>query len=200
MTVAEYLAFENSSPMRHEFVAGRVYEMTGTTARHNRIVSNIQARLRAATSKGSCAAYFIDLKIRAARNRIYYPDAVVVCTPHDGDALLFETPCLIVEVTSPATRRIDRGEKLDAYLGIPSLRGYAIAEQSRRHVTLYSRGKNGDWLRDEAIGSGTLVLPCVDTPIALDHVYEGVELPPLSVREDAGDEDAWIDEDELELR
>src|SRR5262245_51494053 len=121
MTVEEYLAFENSSPMRHEFVAGRVYAMTGTTARHNRIVSNIHARLRTATSKGTCAAYFIDLRVRVARNRIYYPDAVVVCTPHHGDALLFETPCLVVEVTSAATRRIDRGEKLDAYLGIPSL-------------------------------------------------------------------------------
>jgi Uma2 family endonuclease len=39
----EYLAFENSSDRRHEYVGGEIHPMTGGTARHNRIAGNIYA-------------------------------------------------------------------------------------------------------------------------------------------------------------
>src|SRR5262249_55560492 len=114
VSLEEYLRFETASPARHEYVAGRGYAMSGTTARHNLIATNIISRLRAAAT-GSCRAYIIDLKVRVGRDRVYYPDGVVVCTPHAGDTVLFENPCLVFEVTSRSSRRIDHGEKLDAY-------------------------------------------------------------------------------------
>ena len=124
------------------------------------------------------------------RDRIYYPDGVVVCSPHAGDTLVFDDPCLILEVTSRSTRRIDRGEKLDAYLAIPSLRAYIIAEQDRRHVTLYSRELGGAWNREEVVSSGAMMLPCPATVLTLDEVYEGIELPPATVRENDDWEEA----------
>ena len=184
MSVEEFLDAERLSPTRHEYVAGQVYAMAGTTGRHNAIALNVVTRLRAAARNGPCAAYIVDLKVRAAPDRIYYPDGVVVCTPHDGDTLVFDEPCLVLEVTSRSTRRIDRGEKLDAYLAIPSLRAYVIAEQDRRHVTLYSREVGGSWNREEVVSSGTMKLPCPPTVLTLDDVYEGVEMPPPTVRED----------------
>ena len=198
LTVDEYLAFEEKSQRRHEFVAGRVYAMSGTTARHNRIALNIAKHLQAAPGRGACQAYAIDLKVRAARDRIYYPDGVVVCTPHDGDTLIFDEPCLILEVTSRSSRRIDRGEKLDAYLAMPSLRGYMIAEHDRRHVSLYSRSSGGSWDREEVVTSGRLTIPCPATPLSLDDVYEAVEFPPLRIREDGEDDDFDEDGDEDE--
>ena len=105
--------------------------------------------------------------------------------------------CLIVEVTSPATRRIDRGEKLDAYLAIPSLRGYVIVEGARRHVSLYSRGTGYSWMREEAVTGGSIVLPCPAMDLSLESIYEGLEFPPLQVREDVGG-DAWFEEEEFE--
>ena len=45
MTVEDYFRFEATSPIRHEYVAGEVYAMSGATARHNRIAGNIFARL-----------------------------------------------------------------------------------------------------------------------------------------------------------
>jgi len=190
----DYLSFENASPRRHEYVAGRVYTMMGATARHNHIASNIHAHLRSATRNGPCRAYIIDLMVRAARDRVYYPDGVVVCTPHAGDTLMFDEPCLIVEVTSRSTRRVDHGEKADAYLAMPSLRGYLIAEHDRRRVTLYSRASEGEWNRAEHLASGVLQLPCPQTPLTLDEIYEGVELPPLRVGEEPNeDEDTWLE-------
>jgi len=34
MTVEEYFRFEETSPIKHEYVAGEVYAMSGATVRH----------------------------------------------------------------------------------------------------------------------------------------------------------------------
>ncbi len=198
LTLEEYLAFDNESPRRHEFVAGRVYSMAGTTARHNAIASNVHALLRTAAHGGPCRAYLLEVKVRAAHDRVYYPDGVVVCTPHGGDTRMFESPCLVVEVTSRTSRRLDRGEKLDVYLTIPSLRGYLIVEHDRRHATLFTRGANDIWQRDEVVGSGLLSIPCPELAVPLDAVYQGVDLP-LHVREDDDDLDDWVDDEWSDL-
>ena len=65
----------------------------------------------------------------------------------------------------------------------------SIAEQDRRHVTLYSRELGGAWSREEVVSSGAMMLPCPATVLTLDDVYEGVELPPAAVRENADWED-----------
>lgn len=187
LTVEEYLVWEENAPVRHEFVSGRVYSLAGTTTRHNTIAQNIANHGRKQAAGGACRCYLLDLKIRTPGDRVYYPDVVVVCTPHDGDTLLFDAPCLLVEVCSPTSRRIDRGEKLDAYLTIPSLRAYLIVESERRHATLYSRGAGSAWARDEIVSSGSITLPCIDSLLSLDDVYANAD-PPLRGREDPEDE------------
>jgi Uma2 family endonuclease len=198
LSVEEFLQFEDGSAARHELVAGRVYALSGTTARHNTIAANIHAQLRIAARGGACHPYIIELKVRAPHDRVYYPDCVVACAPHSADTTLIDEPCLIVEVTSRTTRRIDRGEKLDAYLAIPSLRGYLIAEHDRRHVTLYSRPVGTEWRREEIVTTGNIALPCLAGTLSLDDVYEGIEMPPFRVREHAEGEDEWLELEELE--
>ena len=196
LSLEEFLAFENGAPQRHEFVRGRVFAMSGTTVRHNRVATNIYKKLAAAARGGPCKVYVIDLKVQASNDRVYYPDAVVVCAPHDDMTLMFVAPCLVVEVTSRSTRRIDRGEKLDAYLAMPSVRGYMIAEHDRRHVTMYTRASGGEWLREEIVGTGEVTVPCPTALLSLDDIYEGVEPVPLHVREDADDDGEpyeWVD-------
>ena len=196
LSLEEFLAFENGAPQRHEFVRGRVFAMSGTTVRHNRVATNIYKKLDAAARGGPCKVYVIDLKVQASNDRVYYPDAVVVCAPHDDRTLMFDAPCLLVEVTSRSTRRIDRGEKLDAYLAMPSVRGYMIAEHDRRHVTMYTRASGGEWLREEIVGTGEVTVPCPTALLSLDDIYEGVEPVPLHVCEDADDDGEpyeWVD-------
>src|SRR6478736_3995976 len=183
LTVEEFLRIEESADRRHEYVGGHLFPVEATTTRHNAIIRNVSARVHAAASGGPCSVYFCDIMVRADANRIYYPDCVVVCTPHAGDTVMFDQACIIVEVTSRNTRRTDRGEKLEAYLGMPSLRGYVVIEQTRRHMTAYVRDGEGEWRREEAMAAGSIRLPCLDVPLTLADVYEGVDLPPLRVRE-----------------
>jgi Uma2 family endonuclease len=190
LTIEEYLRFENDADRRHEFVAGRLYAMSGTTARHNQIALNVVEALRASGAGATCRAYAIDLKVRAADDRVYYPDVVVSCESHGGESTIIAAPCLIAEVTSPSTRRTDRGEKLDAYLAMPSLRQYLVVERDRRHVTSYVRDDSNEWTRAEIVSSATVSIVCPTGELPLETIYANIELPPR-VREDQVDE--WED-------
>ena len=43
LSVEDYLEMEKTATVRHEYVAGEVYAMTGATRRHNRIAGNAYA-------------------------------------------------------------------------------------------------------------------------------------------------------------
>jgi Uma2 family endonuclease len=177
MSVDEYLRFEETSPLKHEYVAGEVYAMSGVTLRHNRITLNVGTRLFAAAGDGPCRTFISDVRLQAASDVYYYPDVMVVCTPVAELDIIVREPCAVVEVTSPSTARVDRGEKLAAYRGMRSLRAYLIVDDRRRRVEQHSCNAAGGWLREEVVGEGRVLVPCLDVELTLDEVYRGVELP-----------------------
>ncbi len=179
MTMDEYLAFEERSPIKHEYVAGEVFAMSGVTTRHNLITLNLTRHLHHAARARGCRVFATDVKVRAAADRIYYPDVIIAC----GQAAAVElAPAVIVEVTSPSTRATDRREKLDAYRRMASLRLYLVVDQRRRHVLVYRRDADV-WLREEVRGVGEILVPPLGTSITMDDIYEDIELPPLAVGE-----------------
>jgi Uma2 family endonuclease len=186
MTVEEYFRFEERSPVRHEYVAGEVYAMSGATARHNRIVGNI-FRLLPVTRHGSCDVFMSDMRVQVARDRYYYPDVAIVCTPVAELDVVARDPCVVIEATSPGTARIDRGEKLDAYRAISTLQAYLIVDHRRRRVERHWRNALGsDWQREEIVGEGQLPVPCLDVELTLGQIYERVELPAVGEPEPVG--------------
>jgi Uma2 family endonuclease len=202
MSLDQYLAMEETSSTRHEYVAGEAYAMSGVTTRHNIITLNVTRYLHRATRARGCKVFATDVRLRAAVDRIYYPDVIVACGSAAEVERIIVEPSLVVEVTSASTGATDRREKLDAYLRIPSLRVYLIVEQRRRHVLAYTREANGEWRREEIHGEGAIALPFLDAHLTIDEIYEDVTLPPLSVRE--GDEwdpdEEWAAEAEADRR
>ena len=180
MTVDEYFLFEESSPLRHEYVAGEVYAMSGGTVRHSRISLNIATRLFSAAGDGPCQA-IIEVRLRAADDAYYYPDAMVVCGAISQEDIVIREPCVVIEVTSPSTARIDRGEKLAAYREIPSLRAYLIVDHRRRRVERHWRDDaSAAWMREEIVGDGSVAVPCLDAELTLDAIYHRVELTAIA--------------------
>jgi len=180
MTVDEYFLFEESSPLRHEYVAGEVYAMSGGTVRHSRISLNIATRLFSAAGDGPCQAV-IEVRLRAADDAYYYPDAMVVCGAISQEDIVIREPCVVIEVTSPSTARIDRGEKLAAYREIPSLRAYLIVDHRRRRVERHWReDASAAWMREEIVGDGSVAVPCLDAELTLDAIYHRVELTAIA--------------------
>ena len=182
MSLEEYLKFEERSAIRHEYVAGEVYAMSGPTTRHNTISLNIHRHLHSHARAGGCRVFVEAIKATVL-DRVYYPDVIVACGKAAEVELIVDQPSLIVEVTSPSTRATDRREKLDAYMRIASLHHYLIVEQRRKHVIVYSRDSAGEWGRGQLDEKGDIPIDFLDCRLSLAQIYEDVTLPPLKVRE-----------------
>lgn len=174
LSVEAYLALEEASSVRHEYVAGMIYAHAGAPKRHNRILGNIFARLWSAARGSSCRVYSSDVKLRAAEDIFYYPDVMVARGPEGGDPLIEDSPCLVVEVTSPSTESVDRREKAFTYRKIPSLRAYLIVDQERRWVERHWRGEDGEWRQGGVADEGYVPVPCPETRMSLSEIYENL--------------------------
>jgi Uma2 family endonuclease len=183
VTIAEYLRAEERRTIRHEYLRGEVYAMSGGTAAHSQIAANIIMYLGLAARGNRCRVYTSDFKIQPSDEAVYYPDVAVVCEPPDRSAIVTEAPCLVVEVTSRGTARIDRGEKLEQYRKSATLQTYLIVDQFRKRVTRHWRDAAGEWRTEEFTDAGTIPVPCPQIELTLDQIYEKVEMPPLRIGE-----------------
>lgn len=173
MSVEEYLEFEEGSEIKHEYVGGMVHAQAGASDRHNRISLKIARRLADAAEGGPCRVYMSDMRLLTSDNNFYYPDVMVVCeSPETENPTFRRNPCLVVEVTSPATSQTDRREKLLAYRKVPSLRAYLIVEQSERKVERHFRDESGDWWQAGIAGDDSLPVPCPSgAELSLPDIY-----------------------------
>src|SRR5438067_235338 len=84
LSVDEYLAMEERSQIKHEYVDGLTFAMSGATDRHNVITANIYTALRSHLRGSSCRARLLDMKVHVkAANSLYYPDVLVACGSYD---------------------------------------------------------------------------------------------------------------------
>ena len=68
----DYLRMEAQSPVRHEYVAGGIYAMTGASLRHNVIALNLAAALRTHLKASPCRVFIEGVKLHVARDNAYY--------------------------------------------------------------------------------------------------------------------------------
>lgn len=193
ISVEEYLEGEKISEIRHEYIAGQVYAMTGTSKAHNRISLNLYSHLRTAARGTPCEVFVSDIKARVpGQDAFYYPDLILTCEPDDQDDYVIAAPCLIAEVLSPSTERIDSRYKWLGYQQLESLRYYLLIAQDRPFVECYARepgpeavpeplSSPGSGWRYRSLGHLEDVLP-IDCPLvtlqlSLADLYEGVKLP-----------------------
>lgn len=109
----EYLALEQQGEIRHEYVAGYLFAMAGSSRRHNRIAGNLFILLSQYLKNTPCQVFMSDVKVYVQKAQaFYYPDLLVSCDPIDNTQEYYSTsPCLTIEVLSPSTKMIDKREK-----------------------------------------------------------------------------------------
>jgi Uma2 family endonuclease len=174
VSVNDYIEGEPGSEIRHEYIDGQVYAMGGASDRHGLIVGNLFMKLRPATRGTFCQLFIADMKIRlkiSGQDIFYYPDLLLSCDPADRETYFRSCPCLIIEVLSESTERIDRREKMLAYQTLPSLQEYVLVAQDDRQVEIYRR--RNEW-QPEIVNEGVFHLDCLDLSVSLDGVYEDV--------------------------
>jgi Uma2 family endonuclease len=189
VSVEEYLAAELDSPVKHEYLAGVVYAMAGARNSHNLIATSTIVAVGARLRGLSCRPYNSDTKIRIRmpnQVRFYYPDASVICRANPASDSYQDEPVVLFEVLSRETRRIDEGEKKEAYLTISSLGVYVLVEQHSQTVVLFRRSETG-FTREVYSGlEAVMPLPEIGIELPLAEIYDGVEFTPRA----EGGEDA----------
>jgi Uma2 family endonuclease len=180
-SVEDYLAGELVSPIKHEYIDGYVYAMSGARNVHNDIAINISGELRSRLRDKPRKPCNSDTKVRIPRppkERFFYPDAFVVCKASPPELSYQERPVVIFEVISESTRRTDEWEKKEAYMALPTLCVYALVEQLQPLVTLYRR--QGQEFVREVYNSLEAVIPLkeIECELPMAEIYHRVEFSP----------------------
>ena len=177
ITSADYLAGEQNSPIRHEYLGGQIFAMSGGSEEHNRISGNIYASLLAHLRGSGCKTFIADMKVRIAKNSadiFYYPDVMVTCDSQDTEKYYKTNPCLIFEVLSPSTQDLDKREKRLNYQSLGSLQEYVLVSQSEIKVEVYRPDRSGNWSR-QTLGNGErLELQSVGLTLTMADIYDEV--------------------------
>lgn len=180
LSETEYLASEEQSSIRHEYMAGELYAMAGGSQRHNRIALNIASALLFGLRSMPCQAFMSDVKLYVAHNNAYYyPDVMVACneaSPLASGEQIVADPLLVAEVLSPSTETIDRREKLAAYRRVPSVMEYVLISQDKQQVEIYRRQGDIGWFYLSFDAGETVEFSSVALALPIGELYAGTDV------------------------
>lgn len=177
-TYAEYLGFEASSNVKHEFLDGQIYAMAGGTPEHAALAAAVISLLGPQLRAGECRPYSSDLRVRTPSGLTTYPDVTVICGPRTIDALdplAITNPVLIVEVLSRSTEEYDSGDKFEHYKTFPSLREYVLVSHRERSVEVRSRAEDG-W-RTSIVREGAIAELSTGARLDVRELYDAAAEP-----------------------
>jgi Uma2 family endonuclease len=173
-TIEEYVSLEEYANIRHEFLDGQIYAMSGGTAEHSVYATNVAALLLTQLRGRPCRVQNSDARIRVVATGLdTYPDVSVVCghAAHDlQDRIATTNPVVLVEVLSASTERYDRGMKLEHYKLIPTLREVVFVAYDARRIDVVRR-KGDTWETTSANPGETLRLESIECELPVDEVY-----------------------------
>ncbi|MEQ1716682.1 MAG: Uma2 family endonuclease [Hyphomicrobium sp.] len=170
MTVDEYLAWAADRPGRYELIDGVVRQMSPETSGHADAKQAAVVALKAAIRRARLSAFAKPdgMTVRISDHVAFEPDALVYMAPRVDDASLeIPNPIIIVEVTSPSTRKYDAGFKLEGYMSLPSVHHILLVSISTQVITHYRRVSTAEFLAT-AVSQGVLKLdpPGIEMPVA----------------------------------
>jgi Uma2 family endonuclease len=181
LTPEEYFLWEEKQLLRHEYLNGELYTMSGGTQNHGRIASNIIFIVKGHLRGGGCQVGNSDCRVNILETKDYvYPDVSVTCDERDRTAIqAIQYPCLIVEVLSPSTASYDRGDKFRLYRRNPSLQDYVLVDAEKIAIDLYRKNDLGNWeIFNYQLGDN-IELGSIDLSFPIESVYEDIVFEEL---------------------
>ena len=186
MSEDEYLAFEERSRIKHEFMDGEIFAMAGATRRHNLATTNISRILGNALVETDCEVYVSDFRVKIRDGHNVYPDVAVACgeIETEGNDTTLLNPIVVFEVLSKSTEKRDRGDKAEDYFKLNSLQDYVLVSQYRVRVEHFSRQKNNVWtLKIYEDLNDVVELNSIKCKISLESIYLKLNISPLKLVE-----------------
>ena len=182
-TYADYVALELESSTKHEFLDGEIYAMAGGSEDHSALAAEVLRLLGNAVGDRPCRVHTSDLRVFVeSAGLATFPDGSVICgalqqhEPSPRATAL--NPQVLVEVTSDSSEDYDRGDKLEFYRAIPTLREYVIVSHRSREVVVHHRDEGGEWREACAVAGETVMVPSPGARLAVSEVYRNSRIPP----------------------
>ncbi len=146
-TVDEYILLDEASGIRHEFINGQLYDMSGASDLHNEVGFNLTLLFKTLLGKKGFKVYMESVKCKIQGEEYYtYPDVFITNNERDNEnKYVKQHPSLIVEVLSDSTRKYDSVDKFIQYQKIDSLQYYILVEPEVFSVHCFSKDEQGEW-------------------------------------------------------
>lgn len=183
LTPEEYFIWEEQQLLRHEYLSGRVYAMSGGTQNHGRIASNIIFILKGHLRGSGCQVGNSDCRVNIFETQDYvYPDVSVTCDDRDRTAIqAIQYPCLIIEVLSASTANYDRGDKFRMYRRNPSLQDYVLVDTEKIAIDLYRKNDRSNWEIFNYQSGDNIDLQSIGLIFPIESVYEDIIFEELGI-------------------
>jgi Uma2 family endonuclease len=179
LSLAEYLAWEQDQPDRHEFWRGEVFAMVGGKRGHGRLVANLMRHLGNHLDTSPCQVFSESMKVQIGEDVVLYPDVFVTCEARfDAQQAVFTTPILVIEVLSPSTQAYDRSQKFALYRRIATLREYVLIDPETYRVEVFRPGDDGLWNLIDMSEDQALDLASIGGSVPMAALFKGMESDP----------------------
>ncbi|PRQ04823.1 Uma2 family endonuclease [Enhygromyxa salina] len=175
-TYADYVALEQTSSTKHEFLDGEIYAMAGGSEEHSALCAQVLRLLGNAIGDRPCRVHTSDLRVYVeSAGLATFPDGSVICGPlsqHEPSPTSTAlNPTLLLEVTSDSSEDYDTGFKLEAYRSIPSLEEYVVVSHRERRITVHRRAPDRGWTATVGVRGGAVEVRSLGTTLTIDEVY-----------------------------
>ena len=174
-TYTQYLALEEASNVKHEFLDGEIYAMAGGSPLHAELSGSVLSLLRQQLRGKACRVFSSDLRVRVlATGLATYPDVTVTCgdleiDPENRDTVT--NPKVVVEVLSESTAKYDRGLKLKHYRQVPALGAVVLVWQDDQRIEVWARQADDTWTAQASSRGETAAITCIGCVLPVDEVY-----------------------------
>jgi Uma2 family endonuclease len=174
-TAEQFLRWAGTQEGRYEYDGVRPVAMTGGSADHSRILTNIHVALRSRLRGTGCSHFGPDLGVRTVGESVRFPDALITCTKFPGTERLAPDVVVVFEVLSPDSGRRDRIEKVREYAAVASVRRYVIVEAAGKGLfVLHRQHADAEFAVLTLTEGDTLELPEVGISVPVAEIYEDV--------------------------
>jgi Uma2 family endonuclease len=173
LTVDEFLTWVEGQEGRWELYRGVPYAMAPERTRHGEVKFAVQTALMQGIRRAGLVCHMLPdgATVRVAQDTAHEPDALVYCGPKlPGDAIEVPSPVIVVEVSSPSTRKIDASVKLAGYFRLPSVEHYLIVDPDGPPIIHHRRQSDGSILT-RLISDGTVRLDPPGIEIGVTEVF-----------------------------
>jgi Uma2 family endonuclease len=184
LSYAEYVSREELSAIKHEFIDGEIYAMSGGTPEHAALIGAVTVHLGSQLLGGPCRPFTTELRTRVRSDDSgpdvgTYPDIAVVCgrvvrDVEDTNSIV--NPTLIIEVLSRSTEAYDRAGKFGHYKRLESLHEYVlVSSRGAPRIERFAK-RGGLWIGDADIAGidSRIVLSSVPATLDVNAIYQGL--------------------------